>query len=685
MSRWLSISLVLACGLSLAAACSNDTARKKPVGGTGGAYEGGAGAAGTGGGAGMDAGPDVLDASQDVVEAAPEAEAEAAPPPPPLFFSVAPGAMGQTGSGVAQQTSPQSAVYGSVTAASNPSAGSNVLVAQPSELGLDPLDDVDAVSVKKPMPAHPFYYFSVDAVAYAGGDIRVAANANAQRGDVFQSEGVVIDQVEGFGGLDGLYSTGLSVGLGQHPAATGGSDAGAEAGGDAAADAGTDAGDAGAVLVDDNLDALEIGVTPANAGTAYFSVDPGASGAAGSSVASTAAGERGCTIYASDRDGQNHVVYSCGLIGLASGDNVDALAVVDTGTVTRVYFSVDATSVGAAGTEVNAEAASQYNPYQADIFYSDGDGTNHLAVDATGLGLDVGDEVDALAIVDDPRNPVYVPNGAGCTLSPSPVAPVDGGVTYNYYNAGNISGSLELFYAESAAAGDQISAYDLSTCQRVDGPVAGSFTVTGNGSIVPVPRAGWSAATPLSNLNVWYLFDNGMYLDLEKIDLATGQTLEAYTAAHQGYVGSPHAIYLPAKKQFAVVGTDSLLVIDVPTGATADGGVVTLPDATVVDKYCGGEANALGSDPSGFIEQALLSDPSFTPVEAMDCRIRPDGYPAQPYRLWDQGSFGLNLYNGVVVPDQAMYLFTRQNNDILVDSFATPSAVDGGVADGGGG
>jgi hypothetical protein len=677
--------LIAGCALLAASACSNDKPKKKPLGGAGGAFEGGldgsgGGVGGTGGSAGLDAGPDVVDASKDV---ATEAQPEAAPPPPPLFFSVSPGALGQTGSGVAQQTSPQSVVYGSATAASAPSAGSNVLVAKPSELGLDPLDDIDAVSVRKPMPAHPFYYFSVDDAYhfYRGTDVDQAAYHYTQRGDVFLSDGIVHDIVEGTEGFNGLYSTGLSVGLGQHSTGTG--DAGTEAGADAATDAATGT-DAGPGLVDDNLDALEIGVTPANAGTAYFSVDPGASGAAGSSVASTAAGERGCTIYASGRDGKNHVVYSCAQIGLASGDNVDALAVVDTGSGTRVYFSVDATTVGAAGTDVNGDTQSQYNPYRADIFYSDGDNTNHLAVDATGFALGTDYDVDALAIVDDPRDPLYVPSG-NCTLSPSPVAPVDGGVTYNYYIAGNISGSLELFYAENATAGDQFSAYDLATCQRVGQPVAGSYAVTGSGDIVPVPQVGWSAAQPLSNLDVWFISANVTSIDLERIDLATGQTLAAYTTAVNDYVYSSRTIYLPGKNQFAVVSDDSIILIDVPAGNPGDAGVVTLPPSTLIDKYCYGSGQALGFDPSGFIEQAFLSDPSFTPLETRDCRLRLDGYPAQPYRPWDQGSLGGNLDHGVILPDQALYLFERQNNDIQVHAFAPPSTVDGGVPDGGSG
>jgi len=677
--RWLSISLIAGCALLAASACSNDNPRKKPVGGAGGAFEGGldGSGGGLGGAGGLDAGPDVVDASKDVAT-------EAAPPPPPLFFSVSPGALGQPGSGVAQQTSPQSVLYGSATAASAPSAGGNALVAKPSELGLDPLDDIDAVSVKKPAPAHPFYYFSVDDADhfYAGSDVGVAASHYTQRGDVFLSDGIAYNSGEGIEGFNGLYSTGLSVGLGQHSVA-GGSDAGSEAGTDAATDAATDA-DAGPGFVDDNLDALEIGVTVANAGTAYFSVDPGASGATGSSVASTAAGERGCTIYASDRDGQNHVVYSCAQIGLVSGDNVDALTVLDTGTVTRVYFSIDATSVGAAGTDANASTQSAFEPYRADIFYSDGDGTNHLALDASAFALRDTEDVDALTIVDDPRDPLYVPS-SNCTLSPSPVAPVDGGVTYSSYTAGNISGSLELFYAESATAGDQISAYDLATCQRVGQPVAGSYVSTGSGDIVPVPQAGWSAAQPLSKLDVWKVSANGTSIDLERIDLATGQTLAAYTTAVKGYLFVSRTIYLPGKNQFAVVADDSIVLIDVPAGNPGDAGVVTLPQSTLIDKYCFGSGQALGFDPSGFIEQAVVSDTTYIPLETLDCRLRLDGYPAQPYRPWDQGGLGSFPTGGVILPDQAMYLYERQNNDILIHAFAPPSAVDGGVADGGGG
>lgn len=677
MSRWLPVSLAVACAFSVAAACSNSNPKKKPVGGGAGAYEGGVDGTGTGG---TDAGPDVVDASQDVVDA--QSEPEASPPLPPLFFSVSPGAMGQPGSGVAQQSSPQSAVYGTTTAATVPSAGGNTRVIASSDLGLDPLDDIDAISVKKPLPTHFFYYFSVNEANhyYVGSGVGVAASHYTQRGDVFLSDGIDYNFGEGQKGYNGLYSTGPSVGLGQQP--TGAGDAGLDAGADAATDAATDA-DAGPPFLDDNLDALEIGVTPANAGTAYFSVDPGASGAAGSAVASTAPKERGCTIYSSDRNGQNHVVYSCAQIGLVPGDNVNALAVFDNGGVTRVYFSVDPTTVGATASDVNMQTQIQYNPYPSDIFYSDGDGTNHLAVDSVALGLNYGDDVDALAIVDDPRTPRYVPSG-GCPLTPSPVDPVDGGVIYSSYIAGNISGNLELFYAESAAAGSQISVYNLATCNRVQGPSAGAYVDTGGGDLVPVP-AGWSPGAPLTSLAVWKVSLNAMSMDFSRIDLETGQTLAAYTAPFNAYVYNEHTIYLPSQNKFAVITDTGIALMDVPAGNPGDAGVVTLPPLTFVDKYCYGVGQAFGSDPSGFIEQAFLPTAISAPFDTLDCRIRLDGYPEEPYRLWNQGSVGSYLTNGVVLPGQALYLFERQNNGIFVHSFAPPSAVDGGVNDAGGG
>ncbi len=661
--------MVLGCAFLAAAACSNSKRKKTPVGGAGGAYDGGTQGGGYGG---QDSG----------VDAAPEAEA--APPPPPLFFSVSPGALGQPGSGVAQQKSPQSAVYGSASGSIATTPGTNLLVVAPADLGLDAQDDLDAIAVKKPKPANAVFYFSVDAADhyFTGSDVGLEASHYRQRGDVFLSDGVVVTSGGDPIGYSGLYSNGLSVGLGSH---VGAQDGGVDAGSDASGTGGFGGGlDAGMPNVDDNLDALELGVTAANAGTVYFSVDPGASGASGSAVASTPVSERGCTIYASDRDGKNRVLYSCAQIGLVPGDNVDALAVIDTGSATRVYFSIDETSVGASNTAVHGQTQGQGTAYRADIFSSEGNSANQLAIDAAGLELNSSYDVDALAIRDEPRPAPYV-SGQSCTLSPSPLQSADGGITYSSYVSAHLSGNIELVYAMLPGVGNLVSAYDLSTCQRVGQPVAASG---GNfyGQLVAVPGSGWSAANPLSNLDLWDVSVQTGSVDLTHLDLATGQALDSYSAMLDGYVYPDRVVYLPGTHQFALIGTYGLALVDVPTGGASDGGSTALPSVLVMNRYCPDTVNAVGSDPAGgFIEVASIPDTNISPPDSRVCRLRLDGYPAGAYQMFDPGSADPSMMGGVIVPGQAMYLLQQQNNDIVEYPFAPPSTPDGGAPDAGGG
>ncbi len=690
------------CALVVAAACSNTKVKKKPGGGTAGAFEGGleagGGYGGMGGNGGLDAGPDVVDAAQDVA-------AEAAPPPPPLFFSVSPGAQGQPGTGVAQQTSPASAVYGSAGAAISHTAGSNLLVVSAAQLGLDAGDDIDAIAVKKPVPAHPFYYFSVaGSQSYSmAGDVTFVAQTHEERGDVFLSDGTLFDDAsEGdhYFGHNGVFATGLSVGLGPHTL-TAGADAGTAGAGGAAAAGGTGGtgtgtagtggtvgtagagGAAGTTVVDDNLDALEMGVTAANAGTAYFSVTPNAKGAAGSAVAATPANERGCTLYASDRDGKNRVVYSCAELGLEPGDNIDALAVFDLGTGTRVYFSVDQSSQGAGGSVVRSRHDQNANlptPYAADIYSSDGTSDNQLLVDGTGLGLDDSIDVDGLAVRDVSRPPRYLLSST-CKLTPSPFG--DGG-TNNYYRLGELSGSLVLLeaYGSEPTAG----VYDLSTCKQV-GTSATLQTGYSGSTFVAVPRTGWSTAQPLSNLDVWsfsYSF-SGVAIVLVQQDASTGQTLATYHVPIANGFYAIRATYLPATKQFLLVGSSNssengMLLMDVPQGGS-DAGVTTLPSVTSMPTSCSYDIpTAIGVDPaSGVLETATISGSFTSPPNAIVCQISPDGYPARPYRSWNDGS--LPLEQGIVVPGKALYMTTHTSIDLTVNTFTPPTS--GGPADAG--
>jgi hypothetical protein len=116
----------------------------------------------------------------------------------------------------------------------------------------------------------------------------------------------------------------------------------------------------------------------------------------GSAVAQTPVNERGCTLFASNLDGTNEVVWSCAKLGLVANDDIDALVVYGAGSLPHTaLFSVTQASVGATDTDVNAESS---KGHAADIFLSQGDNDNTRHVSARSLGLLADDDVDALAI-----------------------------------------------------------------------------------------------------------------------------------------------------------------------------------------------------------------------------------------------------------------------------------------------
>ena len=147
----------------------------------------------------------------------------------------------------------------------------------------------------------------------------------------------------------------------------------------------------------DNLNALDFNYdTPP--GAFYFSVAAGSAGLAGSAVEQTPADERACTVFRSDANGENSVAFSCAQLGLAPGDNVDALVVRGSTTVTEIWFSVDEGSAGLPGTAVAMESG--LGTQAGDVFRSPGTMQNTLIIPEVALGLQAQDDLDALAVVD---------------------------------------------------------------------------------------------------------------------------------------------------------------------------------------------------------------------------------------------------------------------------------------------
>lgn len=286
-----------------------------------------------------------------------------------LLFSVAPGAEGVPETGVADAApNAQSNLYRSSGSGSVHLQGTNALGFTAADLGLDPSDDVDAISIVHQAVPSAFFFSVVDQPSHDEGvdgtAVRRASTDAEVKADIFvtfalappSGNGANISWVDEFR-------------LGLLPQTEG-------------------------AASDDDLNALDVEV-PASPVPLLFSVGAGAVGAEASAVASVPAAERGCTIFSSNLDGTNSVVWTCAELGLEPDDEIDALVVLGVGDEPRTaLFSVSPDSVGATGSGVAAQAGEA----AADIFVSDGSGTNQLYIEERALGLLPDDDLDALAI-----------------------------------------------------------------------------------------------------------------------------------------------------------------------------------------------------------------------------------------------------------------------------------------------
>lgn len=304
-----------------------------------------------------------------------------------MLFSVAPGAEGVPGTGVASEA-PEAAsnLYASSGSGATHVKGTNSVGYTAAELGLDAADDLDAVSAIHPAAVSAFYFSVRDIGTHAEGidatGVRRASTEGEVQSDIFMSYGLAPLNGDG-SNIEWVDE--YRLGLTPETAGSGSSD---------------------------NLNALDIDV-PAGTKPIFFSVGPGALGAVGSAVATVTPGELACTIFSSNLDGTNEVAFSCSELGLAAGDDVDALVVLGAGAAAQtLLFSVTSNSVGLGGTAV----AQQAGQAAADVFASDGTGTNTVYVEERALGLLPEDDLDALAIEPD-TSPL------GTWVSPPPEEP----------------------------------------------------------------------------------------------------------------------------------------------------------------------------------------------------------------------------------------------------------------------
>lgn len=271
-----------------------------------------------------------------------------------IVFSVAPGTTGLPGTAVAQAGGGAAAsLFTSDQEGIAHVAGQNQLFAGPEDLGLVVGDDLDAVSVLHGTDTYSPLFFSVrDPGGAAAGapasDVRAQSDEGQVPGDVFQAQAFTN---AGFQGTNFLHTDEARLGL-------------APAG-------------AGSGSPRDELDALDWTVQQPP-GQVFYSVTAASQGAPGGAIAAVAPDERGCTIFRTPLSGVVDIAWTCAQLGLAPGDEIDALLVFGSTTQAQeVWFTL----AGAGG---------------AVILASTGAGTNRVVLQPEQYGLVTSDDTDAL-------------------------------------------------------------------------------------------------------------------------------------------------------------------------------------------------------------------------------------------------------------------------------------------------
>lgn len=618
-----------------------------------------------------EAGADVsADAASDVVatlDGGSDAATDAAGPRTKTLFSVAPGSVGLAATAVAAEAEPQSSVYGAGSPIPEPTSGDNSLEIAPADLGLAAGDDIDALSFLVADPATPLYRFSVtDHSGEEGAEathVRRSSVAGDVPADLFFSDGSASFKDLGEGGSDlgynALWGDELSLGL-----------------------QGQSSPDAAAGPQDD-VNALHV-ASPTDTGPVYFSVAPGATGTAATALRNTAANERGCTIYASDRDGNNRVALTCANLGLAAGDDVDALAVVGSASPDAVLFSVTPGSAGLASTGVATRVGSA-KPFASDIYRSTGDGNNTLEVLAEDLGLQrfaPFDDLDALAVEELPSRRYEFANT--CTLTPSPFdAPGDGGAgTLNPVAATPIALGILVTFAQGPG-GVELRAYDVSSdCGQVGAAqLIPTGTVDYDTRVAIIPLPGWSAAAPFQNIEIWTADGFGPY-SITHLD-GNGAVISTYTLTVPNAMDSPSALaYDGYRDRFifaapaASYPTDDLLYFDRPAAGAADAGPlpITGTAATSLPQPCASSpfgtplaVAALGD------ENLIVANPAQSNGGAFRvCELSPTMQFRGPAVPWTEPPTGGATVLAASFPGNGVVVVHHDGTDVFVDSTAGP-------------
>ncbi len=399
-----------------------------------------------------------------------------------LLFSVSPGAVGLSGTGVASaQPHPESSIFGASAPGTGASAGMNQRVVSASALGLLVTDTVDAFSALVPDPASAVYLFSVpnggvQGIAPTRVQREAASRSDFVGADVFFSDGTKSFRDLGATGdqygYNGLVASAASLGL-SNPITN------------------------PSVSTRDDLTGLLALPLGASVSVVYFSVGSASLGLTGSAVAATAANERGCTVFKSPLDGTSSVAFSCAALGLAPGDELDALAVVGTGAPSKILFSVATGATGLAGSGVAAQSGAG-----SVIYASTGDSahTNTVLVDHVGLGLaSAASELDALAVLD--LAPPAANYTTSCTLALDPLS-ADAGLG-TFFSANDLGNGILLLLGSDAGS-DVLLAYDAKSCAFLQRKSVASGALT-SGAWTLAPLAGWSASTPFDSAEIWKL------------------------------------------------------------------------------------------------------------------------------------------------------------------------------------
>ncbi|MCA9642813.1 MAG: hypothetical protein KC492_19085, partial [Myxococcales bacterium] len=483
--------------------------------------------------------------------------------PSPLF-SVGREHFGTSGSAVELSDDPQSQLFHP----DNPGlgTGSNSLAITATQLGLLDTDNVDAFSVLRAPPSHPVYYFSVERGAQGGANTQLEQRA----------------PLEGTG--PEVY---FSDGVGSHTFIT-------EGGEDVGYNAAYYLKDSlGLVYTEDppeydDVDALELEVGTPQA--VYFSVEENAEGASGSAVAGTALDERGCTIYRSALDGTNEVVYTCAQLGLAAGDDIDALIVSGVGAPQAVAFSVVSGAQGVSGSAVADQAALDEVP--GDIYGSDGSGTNTLLVDEVALGLQNSDNLNALSFREGPSAPRYN-YISSCDLNPSPLADVTNPGSLNQVAA--ISGSVVLMFSTVQGL-QRLSVYDAATCAQIGSNVEFDNILPRPAFVQTLP--GWSATDPLNNIQVWSIEIGTGSLRLNAHELTTGTVTDTFVGPSSMFFAYG-GVVPPGSNQVWIVGeSDQLMIHGLPTLTGSANGVLPSVSPVPLSRPVYGESRRFGFDSS---------------------------------------------------------------------------------------